>query len=71
VKTRASSVVIAILASAAILTVSTSRVSAEDTSMANQALPPFTGAVEWLNSRPLTDAELRGKVVLVEFWTYT
>jgi thiol-disulfide isomerase/thioredoxin len=39
--------------------------------MANQALPPFTGAVEWLNSRPLTDAELRGKVVLVEFWTYT
>ena len=25
----------------------------------------------WLNSRPLTPASLRGKVVLVEFWTYT
>ena len=24
----------------------------------------------WINSRPLTMQELRGKVVLVEFWTY-
>jgi thiol-disulfide isomerase/thioredoxin len=28
-------------------------------------------ANEWLNSSPLADEELRGKVVLVEFWTYT
>ena len=28
-------------------------------------------ASEWLNSAPLTEAGLRGKVVLVEFWTYT
>jgi thiol-disulfide isomerase/thioredoxin len=28
-------------------------------------------ANEWLNSPPLTAAELRGKVVLVQFWTYT
>ncbi|MDP9130826.1 MAG: redoxin domain-containing protein, partial [Candidatus Binatota bacterium] len=28
-------------------------------------------ATEWFNSPPLTAAELRGKVVLVEFWTYT
>ena len=28
-------------------------------------------AAEWLNSPPLTEAGLRGKVVLVEFWTYT
>jgi len=28
-------------------------------------------ATEWLNSPPLTEARLRGKVVLVEFWTYT
>jgi thiol-disulfide isomerase/thioredoxin len=27
-------------------------------------------ATEWLNSPPLTAAELRGKVVLVQFWTY-
>jgi thiol-disulfide isomerase/thioredoxin len=28
-------------------------------------------ATEWLNSQPLTAASLRGKVVVVEFWTYT
>jgi len=35
------------------------------------ALPPFDGAAEWLNSPPLTAAGLRGRVVLVDFWTYT
>ena len=34
-------------------------------------LPSFGGATEWLNSPPLTTAELSGKVVLVNFWTYT
>ncbi len=34
-------------------------------------LPSFDGATGWLNSPPLTTAELRGKVVLVDFWTYT
>jgi thiol-disulfide isomerase/thioredoxin len=34
-------------------------------------LPGFDGATGWLNSPPLTAAELRGKVVLVDFWTYT
>ena len=34
-------------------------------------LPSFSGAVEWLNSPPLTAADLRGKVVVVEFWTYS
>jgi thiol-disulfide isomerase/thioredoxin len=34
-------------------------------------LPGFDGATGWLNSEPLTTAELRGKVVLVDFWTYT
>lgn len=33
--------------------------------------PDFTGGGTWLNSPPLTMAELRGKVVLVDFWTYT
>lgn len=32
--------------------------------------PEFTGIDAWLNSEPLTMAGLRGKVVLVEFWTY-
>jgi thiol-disulfide isomerase/thioredoxin len=34
-------------------------------------LPGFDGAAEWLNSPPLGPDELRGKVVLVDFWTYT
>jgi thiol-disulfide isomerase/thioredoxin len=34
-------------------------------------LPSFAGATEWLNSEPLGTAELRGRVVLVNFWTWT
>src|SRR6266446_9033911 len=34
-------------------------------------LPSLSGATEWLNSPALTPAGLRGKVVLVDFWTYT
>ena len=34
-------------------------------------LPGFVGATGWLNSKPLTPAGLRGRVVLVNFWTYT
>jgi thiol-disulfide isomerase/thioredoxin len=34
-------------------------------------LPSFAGATGWLNSAPLSPEELRGKVVLVDFWTYT
>jgi thiol-disulfide isomerase/thioredoxin len=34
-------------------------------------LPPLTGATGWLNTRPLTPADLRGQVVLVDFCTYT
>ncbi len=33
--------------------------------------PEFTGIVDWENSPPLTLASLRGKVVLVDFWTYS
>jgi thiol-disulfide isomerase/thioredoxin len=34
-------------------------------------LPSLGSATEWLNSPPLTAAGLRGKVVLVDFWTYS
>lgn len=34
-------------------------------------VPSFDGAIGWLNSAPLTAAGLRGKVILVQFWTYT
>ena len=34
-------------------------------------LPSLGGATGWLNSPPLTAAGLRGKVVLIDVWTYT
>jgi cytochrome c biogenesis protein CcdA/thiol-disulfide isomerase/thioredoxin len=34
-------------------------------------MPSLAGATGWLNSPPLTTASLRGKVVLVDLWTYT
>jgi hypothetical protein len=34
-------------------------------------LPSFDGATEWLNSAPLSPADLRGQVVLADFWTLT
>jgi cytochrome c biogenesis protein CcdA/thiol-disulfide isomerase/thioredoxin len=33
--------------------------------------PDFTGTQRWFNSRPLSLAALRGRVVLIDFWTYT
>ena len=35
------------------------------------ALPSLSGAVEWLNTAPLSAEGLKGKVVLVDFWTYS
>lgn len=34
-------------------------------------LPDLGGAIGWLNSAPLNHKSLRGKVVLVDFWTYS
>lgn len=34
-------------------------------------MPDLSGAIAWLNSPPLTAKSLRGKVVLVDFWTYS
>ena len=34
-------------------------------------MPDLDGAVAWLNSTPLSSKSLRGKVVLVNFWTYS
>jgi thiol-disulfide isomerase/thioredoxin len=33
--------------------------------------PEFTGIDNWLNSEPLSLQQLRGKVVLIDFWTYS
>jgi len=35
------------------------------------AAPDFTGITKWINSSPLTKDELKGKVVLIDFWTYS
>jgi thiol-disulfide isomerase/thioredoxin len=34
-------------------------------------LPSFNGATGWLNSPPLTATDLNGKIIIVNFWTYT
>src|SRR5689334_3739456 len=34
-------------------------------------IPAFDGGLDWLNSAPLSSKSLRGKVVLVNFWTYS
>ena len=41
------------------------------TSQAGMAAPDFTGIDRWHNSAPLTLGQLHGKVVLVDFWTYS
>ncbi len=35
------------------------------------AAPEFAGLKDWINSKPLTLKQLKGKVVLVDFWTYS
>jgi cytochrome c biogenesis protein CcdA/thiol-disulfide isomerase/thioredoxin len=36
-----------------------------------QTLPDLSGALAWLNSPPLNRDDLKGKVVLIDFWTYS
>jgi cytochrome c biogenesis protein CcdA/thiol-disulfide isomerase/thioredoxin len=36
-----------------------------------QMMPELSGAVAWINSQPLTADQLKGHVVLVDFWTYS
>ena len=38
--------------------------------MVGDSASEFTGIEQWLNSEPLTMEGLRGKVVLIDFWTY-
>ena len=60
----------------AILTPTVAPAGEDSTSVASRLpvegdLPSLGGAIEWLNSPPLTAAGLRGKVVVVEFWTFS
>ncbi len=65
------------LASALFASIATTSVFAGDTASASLRLaeasgtaPEFTGLKTWFNSAPLRMSQLRGKVVLVNFWTY-
>jgi cytochrome c biogenesis protein CcdA/thiol-disulfide isomerase/thioredoxin len=42
-----------------------------ETAAMQPLMPPIFGATQWLNSPPLSSESLRGKVVLVDFWTYS
>jgi thiol-disulfide isomerase/thioredoxin len=42
-----------------------------DPSSGEGVLPSLGSATEWLNSQPLTASALRGRIVLIQFWTYT
>src|SRR5262245_21984756 len=46
-------------------------VAAQNGAPADSDFERLRHATAWLNSPPLTETELRGKVVLVDFWTYT
>jgi thiol-disulfide isomerase/thioredoxin len=76
-------VLAAVLASAGVASIGT---LAQDTNVMHKMMPPkemksgnvaagelssLGSATEWLNSQPLTAADLRGKVVLIDVWTYT
>jgi thiol-disulfide isomerase/thioredoxin len=46
-------------------------IAAPSATFADEPLQAMRHATAWLNSAPLTEVDLRGKVVLVDFWTYT
>ena len=46
------------------------RPAALEVAAAQDKAPNFVGITNWFNSAPLNIADLRGKVVLVDFWTY-
>jgi thiol-disulfide isomerase/thioredoxin len=70
--TKFASVALAIAALLAIAEVGPSKLSSKELNLSDHGpAPVFAGSSTWLNSPPLTVASLKGKVVLVQFWTYT
>jgi thiol-disulfide isomerase/thioredoxin len=55
----------------AAMTIAASQFGAITSAKTRSELSSLDRATTWLNSPPLTDAALQGKVVLVEFWTYS
>jgi len=66
------SVALALAALLAIAEIGPRALSGKELSLSDHGpAPEFTGISTWLNSSPLTVADLQGHVVLVQFWTYT
>ncbi|MDM0033638.1 thioredoxin family protein [Variovorax sp. J22P271] len=63
--------VAAAAATAGVLTFAASPPTGDSAASAAQKAPEFTSIDRWFNSPPLQLEDLRGKVVLVDFWTYT
>ncbi|MDI1269411.1 MAG: thioredoxin family protein [Polaromonas sp.] len=64
-------IAVAVAASAAVLTLATAPSAKQNVSQEVRLAPDFQGIDTWLNSEPLSMDGLRGKVVLLDFWTYT
>ncbi len=66
------SVALVLAALLAIAEIGAHAISGKELSLSDHGpAPEFTGTSAWLNSSPLTVASLEGKVVLIQFWTYT
>ena len=64
-------IAVAALAGAGLLLAGMHPGLAAEASATPTSAPNFTGIGNWLNSPPLDIKQLRGKVVLIDFWTYT
>ena len=53
------------------MTIASAQFGASASAKTRSDLSPLAHATTWLNSQPLTADVLEGKVVLVEFWTYS
>ncbi|CAG4925788.1 thioredoxin family protein [Paraburkholderia saeva] len=69
-KTVAAAAAVAAIVAAGVMSAQSGAASALPVSTSSAA-PEFAGIENWLNSKPLTMQQLRGKVVLVDFWTYS
>ena len=56
---------------AAAMTIAAAQFNDIAAAKARSELAAFDGATAWLNSEPLKSTGLQGKVVLVDFWTYS
>src|ERR1700723_3301169 len=67
------SIVAAVAAVLISMTVSAPSIEPQDqpSIVGSSPLPGLSGATGWINSPPLTAKQLRGKVVLVDFWDYS